>query len=215
MNILKQWSKVVSSQFTTIVNQIENHEALVESALHDMRDAARRARAQLSKVKQDGEAMDAQLQLLKERKQRWEERAVECGASDREKALECVRRRRQLAEEESHLEKQLAQHKKLQTQLSIDLQKIDTRIAELKRKKNVLSARQSRSQAFQIGALDHSQGLTEIQDIFERWERRISEYDDYTAVDIDELEQSFVEKEEHAELEKELSSLLQRDTSEK
>jgi phage shock protein A len=208
MNILKHWSRAVSSQFTYIVSQIENHEALVESALRDMREAAGRAKGQLVRVKQDGESMNEQLKVVRERKARWQKRALECHETDRQTALECMKRRQQLAEEETHLEKQITEHKKLQTQLSIDLQRIDTRIGELKRKKNVLTARELRSQALQIGALDHSEGLNEIQDIFERWERRIADYD-YTAVDIDELEQSFADKEGDADLEAALSALVQ------
>ncbi len=209
MNILKHWSRAVSSQFSYVVSQIENHEALVESALRDMRDAAARAKGQLIRVKRDGEAMGEQLNVVRERKARWEKRALDAHLTDRKLALDCMKRRQQLTDEELHLEKQLVDHKKLQTQLSLDLQRIDLRIAELKRKKNVLTARQLRSQALQIGALDHSEGLHEIQDIFERWEKRIADYD-YAAVDIDELEQNFSDKEVEADLEGALDALLQR-----
>ncbi|MCB0345988.1 MAG: PspA/IM30 family protein [Bdellovibrionales bacterium] len=207
MRAIRRWATSIAASFDYVITQVENHEAIVTSAIKDMQSAGNKARGQLSRVRRDGENMRKRIDDLKELERVWQERAVRVHDKDEAKALECLRRRKQINRELEALETQEKEHTRLANQLSSDLKVIDERVAELKRKKNALSARQYRAEAMRIGQIDDLGLVAEIDDIFERWELKIDEATGFQD-SLDDLETDFISEEEEAELRSELDELI-------
>lgn len=210
MRAIRRWATSIAASFDYVITQVENHEAIVTSAIKDMQQAGNKARAQLARVKRDGENMRKRIADLRELERVWKERALRVHESDEAKALECLRRRKQVSRELEALETQEQEHSRLANQLNSDLKIIDERIAELKRKKNALTARQYRAEAMRIGQIDDLGLVAEIDDIFDRWELKIDEATGFQE-SMDDLETDFISEEEEIELRSELSELVASD----
>jgi phage shock protein A len=208
MRMLKRWVSCVATNFDWVLAQVENHEALVDSAIREMQAAGGKARVQLARVKRDGEAMRQRLVQYKEQEQAWTERAIRLGVGEQEKAIECLRRKRALELEIASLEKQSQEHSRLETQLTADLKHLSSRIEELKRKKNTMTARQYRAEAIRAGQTEDIALISELGDIFERWEGRLAEAETINLAPEDSLEAELRSEEQQAQLKAELAELL-------
>lgn len=207
MQLIKRWASTVSASFESIVSQLENHESLVGAALKEMLQAEARAKVQVNRVAQDGQAMQRRIAELTELEQVWQDRAVNTHSEDKEAALECMRRRAYVKGEREQLTRQLLEQSQMEKQLRQDLQHLHQRIDELKRKKNVLSARESRAQAIKAGQLGDIGIIAEIDDILDRWEIRIGENEGYRPT-VDTFEAGFKSEEERIALQMALDELL-------
>lgn len=208
MNFIRRWTTSLSSSFEWVVNQVENHDAVVTATIRDMQAAGNKAKLQLTRVQRDGEKMRKRVKELSELEVVWKERAVRSAGEEKERALECLRRRKNAERERTHLEEQIQAHAKLEKQLVIDLKLIEERIAELKRKKNAFNARQYRAEALKASQFSELGLVGEIDEIFDRWESKIGEYE---TLDFqhDALEEDFLTEEERNGLEAELSEILE------
>lgn len=97
MNTLRRWTTSIVSSFEAVVGQIENHEALVSSAIEEVERSSARAKVQLNRVKRDGTTMRQRLIELRDEQARWEDRARKTVAVDEKRALECLRRKRRVS----------------------------------------------------------------------------------------------------------------------
>jgi len=209
MSTLRRIAASITTSFDWMVNQIENHEALVETALREMQQAAGKARVQLKRVKLDGKKMRESLDELSNRAETWAQRAVRIRDEDEKKALDCIRRRNAAKKERAQVEKRLEAHSKLEVQLESDLKQIYSRLEELKQKKNMYLAREYRAKAQQVGKLPDIDLITEVDDIFVRWDSKIDLTEIYAAP-ADELEEEFSSQEEEEELLAELDELTKQ-----
>ncbi len=207
MNILKRLTTTVATSFDWVITQVENHEALVDSALGEMHQAAVKARVQLGRVQKDGRAMAERLELAHDAERSWNDRALKVAKSDEKRALECIKRRNQTKREISAIETQFAEHQKLERQLVSDLKVIDERIDELKRKKNAFTARQYRAEALQKNRPDEIGMMQGIDDLFERWELKLAQCE-VCAQRTDSFEEQFLNEEEDSLLKAELAELI-------
>lgn len=210
MNTLRRWTTSVASHFDWLIRQVENHEALVDSALQEMRAGSTKAKRRLSHVRRDGNRMKERFSELRTQEELWCERAKSVHQESEEKALECVRRAKQCRKEMAKLEQHIAEHGALERQLEQDLRIVDERIELLRRKKNELAARESRSDVLHIGKEEELGIVSELDDIFDRWEGNL-EAKEYIAETQDGFESEFLCKEEASELRDELSILLSED----
>lgn len=208
MNVVKRWTTSIASSFDWVISQVENHEALITSALREMQSYGSKARVQLDRVKRDGDRMSQRIVELQELEGVWAERALRIEPTDRERAYECLRRRHAATREREHLHNQVREHARMQRQLEDDLKLIDERIAELKRKKNSLSARQYRAEALKAGQWGELGIIGEIDDIFDRWEMKLGQYES-TVGQHDDFEDEFRREEDRVSLEQELEQLKQ------
>jgi len=204
MKTLRRFTTSIISSFDSVVGQLENHEALVSSAIRDAEQAAGRAKAQFQRVQKDGVMLRHRLEEVRDGIRIWEERAKRCAESDEVKALECLKRRethkRQLAE----LTEQATRHATLEKQLSADLIVVQDKLSALRQQRNILRTRQSRAEALRLVQGVDSRAIGEIDDIFDRWEARIGACEDgsrYALIDReDNLTAEFQSAEEEAEL---------------
>src|SRR5688572_25176513 len=68
----------VVARIDRVVSRIENHEALVECALREVRRGAARAKINLGRVERDGEQLRQRLGRAREENVAWRRRALEC-----------------------------------------------------------------------------------------------------------------------------------------
>lgn len=147
---------------------------------------------------------------MRENIQLWEERAKEKKDTDSQMALQCLRRRKKLLAEASQVEVQLVEHKKVEQQLKEEVSLLREKLEELKRKRNLMRTRQSRALAVSACPESETQIVSEIEDVFDRWESRIAEYELQGATRThvcDQFEEGFRSEEEERELRAELQSL--------
>ena len=94
MNLIRRISTTISSSVDRAVSKVENHDAIINSALRDTQQAAARSRVRLERVRKDGNHLKDRYSKLQLSVSRWTDRAKTIAASDEAKALECLRRRK-------------------------------------------------------------------------------------------------------------------------
>lgn len=217
MNTFRRIASSITASFEWVANQVENHEALVNSALKEVQEASAKARVQLQKVQADGKGMRKKLIELREAEEQWKERALKAAKLDEKRALECVKRRKRVQADIGTLEEQEREHAKLEKQLGEDLVKVEDRFQQLKKQRNLLRTRQSRAEAMGALHIEDSCLISEIDDIFERWETKVTEYElqgNCTVGDRDLLDEEFQSEEEESELKESLAALIAEEAKE-
>jgi len=207
MNVFTRVTTRVASSFDWVMNQIENHDALVQSAIREVQESGVKARIQLGRVQADGRKIETRIQTLTEQIELWTERARRTSLDDEQAALECIRRKREAEREKKYLNDQFIQHKAFVEQLTKELKGLETKLEELKRKRNAFSAKQHRSEAVRAGQLSEYGVVSEIDEIFERWETKLGEYD-VNIAPKDELAERFESEEETQSIRTELKAIL-------
>jgi len=211
MQSIRLWTAALVSRVDGMVSRIENHEALAQSAIREVRQAAARASVQLRRVRRDGERQRQRLDELREAQATWRERARRKADADEATALECLRRGQQAARRATALEARLRDHEKIERQLARDVTAVEERLVRLDEQRHVLVTRQSRAEA--MSALrDTSAPLhSDLDDLFDRWEVRIAERELAGGCaeldDVDPLEGELDREEEQDALRAELEAL--------
>lgn len=212
MNSLRRLTASIISSFEGVVGQLENHEALVTTAIREAEQAAGRAKAQLSRVQKDGIAMRKRVEELQEQAALWEDRAKRIAAQDEVKALECVRRRQRYLSQATTIEEQAIGHVKLERQLNADLSMVQDKLNALRQQRNIMRTRESRAEALRVVQSVESSTIGEIDDIFDRWEARISACESHVDSSVslggDDLSAEFSSKEQEEELRAILQSFV-------
>lgn len=198
----------LNSRFERVLDQVENHEAVVKAAVQEAREHAARARVKLNRVHRDGEALRQRAEKLVADADQWQERAIRCAESDRERARECLRRRSAAQAERERLQREAAEHERLEKQLTSDLRRVEERVRELQRRRNSLSAREQRAEAAALTAPHETGLLDDIEDVFERWEGKLTETEIRADLDHDTFEDAFTHAEDNAALDAELDELV-------
>ncbi len=209
MNIIKRWTAGVSSRVDWMVSQVENQEALVNSALREARQSAARAKVQLGRVQQDGNQLRQRLQNEEQSVTTWRDRAIQTKESDENKALECLRRSKRSEQLAGQLKQRLTEHVQVEQQLAKDVRTMEEQLQALAEKRNLMRTRQSRAEAVKTIQGNADRVSTDLDDIFERWETRVTEkeFAGACSIQFDTLEQDFVSQEEENALRDELKSL--------
>lgn len=212
MNSLRRLTATLISSFEGVVGQLENHEALVTTAIREAEQSAGRAKAQLGRVQKDGLAMRKRVEELREQGAVWEKRAKQIASQDEAKAIECVRRRQRCLAQASQIEEQALSHAKLERQLSGDLDVVQEKLNSLRQQRNIMRTRASRAEALRVVHSVDSSTIGEIDDIFDRWEARISACEMHTDSAIpherDDLSAEFTSNEEEGDLKEVLRTLI-------
>jgi phage shock protein A len=209
MNIIKRWTAGVTSRVDWMVSQVENQEALVNSALRDARQSAARAKVQLGRVQQDGQRLRQRLQKEELAVTSWRERAIQTGKDDEKKAIECLRRSKRAEQLVEQLRQRLVEHEQVEQQLGKDVRAMEEQLNSLAEKRNLMRTRQSRAEAVKTIQGGADSLSTDLDDIFERWETRVTEQElvGSCSLQVDPLEEDFVSQEEESSLREELKKI--------
>ena len=148
---------------------------------------------------------------LREQAILWEDRAKRIANQDEAKAIECVRRRQRYLAQAAKVEEQAEGHSKLERQLNGDLNVVQEKLSSLRQQRNIMRTRASRAEALRVVQSVDSATIGEIDDLFDRWEARISACEDHAGSNVspeaDDLNVEFTSKEEEEELKALLQSL--------
>jgi phage shock protein A len=205
---IKRWTHGFVASIDSMIVQVENHEALVTSALRELEHGVARSKVQLMRVERDGKAIKQALEEEREAATRWRERAQR--EQDQARALECLRRYKRSQARVSELGAAQTEHQRVEAQLKRDVQTLERRLVELRQQRNTMRTRQSRADAFGVvqGQGDTERG--EIGEIFERWETRVAESEVASGclvAGVDSFDDEFLDAEEEAALKLELRAL--------
>ena len=83
MSFIKRVTATLSANLDQAISRIENHDAVIEAALQDTRDAAARLKVQLGRVRNEGARLREEAEECLMASKRWTERAKSV-ASDNE-----------------------------------------------------------------------------------------------------------------------------------
>ncbi|MEM7169103.1 MAG: PspA/IM30 family protein [Pseudomonadota bacterium] len=160
----------VGASFESFVNKVENHEAVADQMIRDIRGTAAKLKVQLGRV-------NGQIARLEERRdaliadgERWRDRARRFAKANEEQALECLRRMERAKAEQSRVSDQLAGHETLAAKLKDQLGAVETRLDDLQLKRTTLSSRTAHAKAM-TSADPHL--MSDAEDVFDRWEMAV------------------------------------------
>ncbi|MFK7896998.1 MAG: PspA/IM30 family protein [Myxococcota bacterium] len=208
MNRLRHWSASLISRVDWMVGMVENHEALADSAIRDLGRHAARARVQMGRVRADGKRLRARLGDERDALVAWRERARRLATTEEARALECVRRSKASERRIREFESRLAEHDRIEHQLAQDLGRVEEKLSAMKSQRNLMRTRESRAVA--LSAVGECQEMPELDDVFERWDTRITEREIVAGCgeESDALEWELAEEEAEDALRDELSRLV-------
>jgi phage shock protein A len=213
MSIFKRLSTTLVSRIDQVVGEIENHDAVVQATLDDMRKKVAEAKVRLGQVHREEQRLQEQIREQQDNAERWRKRAVDTAKQDEAKALECVSRRRHCQMQAEKLQQSLSQYQQTSEKLSADITSTEQRLADVKQKLTLMRARQSTSSALKASSETQSDAAKLLEDTFDRWEINISQaemiIDDNPVVDP--VEREFVMREQQDELREELDALLNKE----
>ena len=203
----------VGASFEQFVNKVENHEAVAESVIRDVRASAAKLKVQMGGVNTQTERLRERRDALAEDAGRWRERARRFAIEDEERALECLRRMKRAEAEQAQVVDQLAQFEALYEKLKDRVAAVEARLSDLQLKRTALSSRSSRAQVMGAGAQD---SMSDVNAVFDRWEMAVIEgeyLDQVVGGDSDSLERELDAAEEREQLKAALEELKKGDLS--
>lgn len=209
MKILTRLSTSISAAVDRAVTGIENHDAVIEAAINDIRRNAGEARARLNRLRNETRRLDERRGNLRTQAAQWASRATQ-QAIEEDVALECVRRKRACERQAADLDTQIAEQEALQERVAANIEQIETQLTDLKRKRTLLRSREAVAETeTRTSALAASEHGLDIQDTLERWEAKIAgaEIEMSVMEAPDALERRFEQDEQRMSLAAELAEL--------
>ena len=210
---LKRLVTSVGASFEQFVNKVENHEAVAESVIRDVRASAAKLKVQMGGVNAQAERLRERRDKLAEDAGRWRERAKRFAAEDEDRAMECLRRMKRSEAEQAQVVDQLAQYEDLGEKLKDRLAAVEARLSDLQLKRTALSSRSARAQVMGAGDQDP---LSDVNAVFDRWEMAVIEdeyLDEVVGSKSDALERELDAAEEREQLKAALDELKKEDRS--
>ncbi|HCL55768.1 MAG TPA: hypothetical protein DHW82_01995 [Spirochaetia bacterium] len=148
MGIFKRFADIVSSNINDLLNKAEDPKKMLEQMIIDMEEQLIEAKKGVATTIADEKRLKAQVDEHKENAKKWEQRAglaVEKG--DDRLAMEALKRKKDEENLANDYEAQWIKQKEVADKLKMSIQDVQNKIEEAKRKKNLLIARQKRSEA--------------------------------------------------------------------
>jgi len=177
MGILSRFLNVVRSNLNALLNRAEDPTKMLDQSLIDMEAAYKKAKDHVARSMADEKRLQKSLMDQQGETQRWQERAlraVEHGDDDL--AREALRRKNEHARMAAQFEHELAAHASNVARLKDSLRELETKIGEVRRKKNLLVSKQRRAEAQeQIDRTIDGLGTTGAADTIARMEDKIEE----------------------------------------
>ncbi|NVK42421.1 MAG: PspA/IM30 family protein [Oceanospirillaceae bacterium] len=215
MSLLKRLSATLFARIDGVVGEIEDHQAVVETSIDELRRQVARARARLNQMQREEQQLDDRVEKQRQEAERWEERARSCAAEDEARALACLERRRRAQKEAERLKRNLRSCQEAGERLARDIDDSETRLEDLSQRHLEMRARQCGNAARVAGPEPDGGLLREVETCFERWDARLSEQElrigSIHAGDT--LDDGFAREERDAELRAELDALLREKKS--
>lgn len=217
MNLFKRIVTTVHTSVDKTVTSMENHEAVVDAALKESREALVRAKVRLARLEKDGKLQQNRVTELHSEIELWTDRARNNADDNRQKALACLQRKKHREQELTIATEQLNEHKNIIRQVRSNVEESANRIDALQRQRNHMRSREAAAQAGTlVHTLDNRMG-DDLANAIERWEVKVGQSEIYndtfidTRVSNDELATQFNTEEENQRLEAELDAMISQE----
>jgi len=198
-----------------LIDQIENHEAVAQSVLDDIRESIAKVRFQVKRIEHETRGLEKKLGETLEEEAKWKDRALKLEATDRARAIDCVQRLKQTRIKIDETRRQIQEHQTLGRQLTDQLRQIEAKYEEFRRKQSLLAGRESRGEALQQMAGIEPGACA--NNVFDRWERKVMRNEAHSECLLDapdSLAQEFQEQEDRADLELMLEEMKKKEKGE-
>lgn len=223
MSLFSRFVTTMHAGVERTVSNMENHEAVVNAALKDSREALMRAKVRFAKLEKEGCKQRDRLTELTSEIELWSERARNSAETDRPKALACLQRKKQREQELQRVREQITEHELIVKKVRGNIEESTNRVEALQTQRNHMRSREAAAQAGAIvNTLDERMGA-DVESAIERWEIKVGQSEimnDTYAADLpltdllaDPLADDFNAAEENQMLEAELDELLNQEGS--
>lgn len=198
------------ASFDNFVSKVENHEAVADSVIADVRAAAAKLRVQRGRIQHQLQRLETEQKKLLAEQRRWQDRALKLGDTDEQRSLECVRHFKITKSRLQQVDHQIAEYQAMDQRLKGNLEDVERRLEQLQLKKTALSSRSARASV--LAGTQGDETLADMEQVFDRWETAVLE-DEYRegvcAEPTGSFEREFLADEELEELRATLNELKQ------
>lgn len=207
-----------------VVSEIENHDALIQSAIREQQTKLVAARVECSRINKRSNQLRTEIQELEVKRDKWEQRAVlestkESTKGDsgqdvnKERALACVQQAQSLTEQMSRLSHMSDQYGVAVEKMTAEINTAAQELDGLKQKHQFMRARQATADALGRFGDIGSTRLDNVETSFDRWEVKIGHADltsdiEHIETEAQNLERVYVKEENAQKLEARLAELL-------
>jgi len=216
MRIFTRVRDIISSNINSILDKAEDPEKMVRLMIQEMEDTLVEVRVSCAGVMAARKKVQRQLQECRDRAVRWEEKAELAISKGREDlAREALFEKRRYVEHADSLERELAQNDELIEQYQEDLRQLEEKLAAAREKQRILVQRhihavsKKRAQV-EIRRAETTDAFRRFEDFENRIERMEADADLVNYGRKASLEESFKEREEDEEIEREMENLRSR-----
>ena len=220
MGILSRFVAVLRANLNALLNRAEDPTKMLEQTLIDMDSAYRKAKDQVAHSVANQKRLEKSVQDEKNNVAKWTERAMlAVEKSDDNLAREALQRKQEHSRTAAQFEHEFGAHATNVAQLKDGLRDLENKIAEIRRKKDLLISRQKRaeaqSQIYQTiegidnaGAVDTINRMeAKIEEMTHLADARMELSDEFTG---DQLEKKFSGLDAGGDVEAELLEMKER-----
>ena len=161
----------VGARLDGMIRKVENHEALVESAVEDVERSLERAQRDYERATDTTKRLRSELAEERGAAESWRERAIRETAEAR--GVECLRRSKRALASARDLIARLTECEAVEARLEARAAMIRRRLAEFYEQMERLAARQADGET--VGVPDAPHSDADLSELFERWEARLRE----------------------------------------
>ena len=209
MHTFKRLFATLTAGFDSFIDQVENHEAVAEAVVADVRRQAARLKVQINRLDTHIRRLNEQRQQALDEAEQWRERALRVAEDDDRRGLYCARQYRDAETRAGQLASQISEHTGLRDNVQRELAAVEDKLNELQMRKTLLSSRSAHAQSSKVAA-GVAFAEEDAEGVFERWETQIAQNEYLTAVHapgpVDPLRTEFEEEERDASLREQLSA---------
>jgi phage shock protein A len=177
MGIFSRMMTVIKANINALIGRAEDPAKVLEQSLMDMRGSLAKTKQDVAAAIADEKKLQGQVEREKKQAEDWERRAMLAVNEGRDElAKQALMRQSEHMQNAQQLHETWVRHKGDTDKLKDSLRQMNDRIEELKRKKNVLVARQKRAEAQErIQKTMSTMGDQSAFDTFARMEERIDD----------------------------------------
>lgn len=215
MNLFKRVTASVRANLDEAISQIENHDAVIETAIREERDAIARLKLQQSRIRREQERLNGEINQASQDEANWTERAKRCAQNaDEQQALRCLERRSQCRADIQRLRAKAETTGKQLLDTESRLSEAQGRVDAMEQRRRDFQNRDLSARADQAWALSSGNDADGIEQAFDRWELQITRGEMNAQVansgtELDPLEAQFKDEEKQSALKAELKALME------
>ena len=168
MFILSRLITLIRANLNALLNRAEDPGKMLEQTLLDLDQAYRQAKEQVAHAMADQKRLEKSTADHQSEIQRWEDRAIlAVEKGDDELAREALRRKNEFLRLALQFQQELEAHRANVARLKSSLKALEEKIAEIRRKKNLLISKQRRAEAQEkiTQAIENLQGTGALETV--------------------------------------------------